>query len=71
MLFEATTWRSDGLLILVDGTSEFFYYGVNRDVYEAVNKLCRQGRRGEVYQMLTGFSDKTKADVELAEGATV
>ena len=35
---------------------EYDYVGVTRDVYDLVGRMCRQGRKGEVYMMLKGFA---------------
>ncbi len=54
-MFEPVTWNSYGEMTLIDGVHEYGYIGVTRDIYDLVRLLCRQGRKGEVYQMLDGF----------------
>jgi len=60
-MFEPVMWNSFGEMELVDGERTYTYCGVTRDVYEKVGKMCRQGRKGEVYQLLVGFSEKAES----------
>ena len=55
-MLEPITWNSYGEMTLLDGAREYDYVGVTRDIYDLVGRLCRQGRRGEAFQMLSGFT---------------
>jgi hypothetical protein len=56
-------WTSTGMLGLSDSGREYTYFGVNRDTYDHVARLCRRGQRGEVYRVLKGFSRRELCDI--------
>jgi hypothetical protein len=54
-IFEPVAWSSNGDMRLADGDKEYLYVGVTKDIYRLVQRMCRQGRKGEVYQMLKTY----------------
>ena len=55
-MLQPTMWLSTGEMELADGDKRYTYYGVIRDVYDLAVRLCNQGRRGECFQLLSGFA---------------
>ena len=54
-IFEPVAWSSNGDMRLADGDKEYLYVGVTKDVYRLIQRMCRLGRKGQVYQMLDSY----------------
>ena len=47
-------------LVLQDNTKAYSYFGVLPDLKDRLVRLCRQNRRGEVFNILKSYSSMEK-----------
>jgi hypothetical protein len=50
-VFAPILWESSGHLLLMDGANQYWYSRIHtRKQYEAIQRMCRRGHKGRVYQ---------------------